>query len=246
MALPWTTETLRLSLFLRENPKLSVGDWKAITGQDEPQTMQTLATRKSLIGPFQGGFLNVSTLGPRIDAIILPKSPSETIEEGYVPTIGPWPGACADYVAATSPWLAALDYQIHRIAFSGSLLAKGDSLPDVYTHLLGLLKSVRGDPERMREVIYRVSWPKESKVIDGMTLHRITTWAALQIQLQLVVQTGLRSTTTGAGATHVIRFEFDHSTDSERTEPFDRAQLVPIYGELVALASENAEQGEVL
>ena len=82
MALQWTTETLRLSLFLNENAKLSVGDWKAITGQDEPQTMQTLATRKSLIGPFQGGVLNVSTLGSRIDAVILPTSPTETIEEG--------------------------------------------------------------------------------------------------------------------------------------------------------------------
>jgi hypothetical protein len=51
---------------------------------------------------------------------------------------------------------------------------------------------------------------------------------------------------TETGATYVIRFEFDHSTDSERMEPFDRAQLVPIYDELVALASENAEQGEVL
>ena len=47
-------------------------------------------------------------------------------------------------------------------------------------------------------------------------------------------------------ATYVIRLEFDHSTDVERTNPFDRAQLVPIYEELVALASENAEKGEVL
>jgi hypothetical protein len=246
MALQWTTETLRLSLFLKENAKLSVADWKAITSQDEPQTMQTLATRKSFIGPFQGGVLNVSVLGSRIDAVVLPKSPTETIEEGYVPTIGPWPGGCTDYVKATSPWLATLDYPIHRIAFSGTLLAKADSVQDAYAGLLSLLKSVKGDPERMRELVYRVSWPQKSKVIAGVTLHRITTWAALQIQLQLVIQTGMKSTTTETEATQVIRFEFDHSTDSERMDPFDRAQLVPIYDELVALASENAEQGEVL
>ena len=86
------------------------------------------------------------------------------------------------------------------------------------SRLLGLLKSVKGDPERMRELIYRVSWPEKSKVIDGVTLHRITTWAALQIRLQLVVQTGMKSTTTETEATQVIRFEFDHSTDSERTD----------------------------
>ena len=51
---------------------------------------------------------------------------------------------------------------------------------------------------------------------------------------------------TEAPGTYVIRLEFDHSTDAERAAPFDRAQLVPIYEELVALASENAEKGEVL
>ena len=155
-------------------------------------------------------------LGSRIDAVILPKSPTETTEEGYVPQSA---HGLADAPTTSKPRL--------RGSLTSNTRSTASRLPahsspkltassDVYISLLGLLKSVKGDPERMRELIYRVSWPQKSKVVDGMTFHRITTWAALQIQLQLVVQTGMRSSTTETEATQVIRFEFDHSTDFER------------------------------
>src|ERR1019366_3301513 len=154
MALEWTTETLRLSLFCTENVKFTSADWKAITGQDEPQTQQNLAARRSLIDPFQGGVFNISAVGSRVDCVLLPKSPTEIIEEGYVPTVGPWPDACHDFVKATSAWLTALEPPVYRLAFAGSLIAKCAGLHDAYTQLLGMLQSVKGDPERMRELIY--------------------------------------------------------------------------------------------
>jgi hypothetical protein len=241
--LEWTTETLRLSLFCAESAKITPAHWKAITGQDEPQTQQSLAGRRSFIGPFQGGVLNLSAIGSRVDCILLPRSPSETIEEGYVPTVGPWPDVARDFLKATS---AALELPIYRLAFAGSVLAKCADLQDTYTQLLRMLRSVKGDPERMRELIYRVSWPLASGVLSNLIFHRITTWSAMQIQLQLMVQTGTKTTMTQTPATHVVRLEFDNSTDAERTESFDRTTLVPIYEELVALAFENAEKGEVL
>jgi hypothetical protein len=247
MALEWITETLRLSLFCAEDVKITPANWKAITDQDEPQTQQSFPARRIFSGPFQGGVLNLSAVGSRIDCVLLPKFPSATIDEGYVPTVGAWPDAGQSFVVSTSAWLAAFEQPIYRLAFGGSLLTKCAGLQDAYTQLLGMLQSVKGDPERMRELIYRVSWPLNSRTVDGLILHRITTWAALQIQLQLMMQTGTKTMTTGTPATtYVVRLELDHSTDAERTEPFDRGRLVPIYEELVALASENAEKGEVL
>jgi len=246
MALDWTTETLRLSLFCSENVKLTIANWTTITGQDEPQTVQNVAPRRSFVGPFHDGTLNISAVGPRVDCVLLPKSPTEAIEEGYVPTIGSWPSACDAFVKATSEWLARFEQPVHRIAFGGSLIAKCESITDAYRQLLSMLQSVKGDPNRMRELIYRVSWPLQSKAVDGLLLNRITSWATLQIQLQLMVQTGAKTTMTETAATHVVRLEIDHSTDADRTNPFDRSQLVPIYRELVSLAAENAEKGEVL
>jgi hypothetical protein len=244
--LDWTAENLRLSFFCVDDAKITLAHWKAITGEDEPQTQQNLAGRRSFVSPFQGGVLNLSAIGQRVDCMLLPKSPSDTIDEGYVPAVGPWPDATRDFLKATCAWLTAFEFPICRLAFAGNLLAKCANPKDAYIQLLGLLRSIKGDPERMRELIYRVSWPLDSRVVNGLILNRITTWAVMQIQLQLFVQTGKKALMTGTPATHVVRLELDHSTDVDRTEPFNRATLVPIYEELVALALENSEKGEVL
>ena len=160
--------------------------------------------------------------------------------------IGTWPTACDDFVKATSEWVATFEQPILRIAFAGTLLAKSDSPLDAYRQLLGLLKTVQGDPARMRELVFRINWPVKSKVANGLLLNRITHWSVIQIQLQLMLLTGTETVMSGTPATHVVRLEFDHNTDAERTELFERHQLVPIYNELVALALDNAERGEVL
>jgi hypothetical protein len=245
MALEWTAETLRLSLFFADSVKASIADWKAITGQDEPQTIQSVAGRRSMIGPFQGGVLQMNAIGSRLDIVLLPKTPSETVEDGYVPTIGTLGDVCTDFVKATAEWLAGFEQPIIRMAVAGSALAKCDSLQDAYTKLLGMLASVKGDPEKMRELIFRVNWPVNSRQSNGLMLNRITVWAVIQIQLQIMVQTGTKTVVNETPASQVIRLEFDNNTDAARTEPFDRASLVPIYDELIALALENAEKGEV-
>jgi hypothetical protein len=245
MALEWIAETLRLSLFFSESIKITVADWRRLTGEDEPQTVQNVAGRRSMIGPFEGGVLHIAAVGPRIDCILVPKSPTETVEEGYVPTIGPWPAVCTDLQKTTSDWIGGFEQPIIRIAFAGSILAKCESVKDAYTQLLGLLRSVKGDPEKMKELNFRINWPINSRAVNNLTLNRITSWSVLQIQLRLMIQTGAKTAVNETPGIQVIRMEFDHNTDADRTVPFDRRMLAPIYEELVALALENAEKGEV-
>lgn len=246
MALEWTAETLRLSLFFPNPVKVVEADWKTITGQDEPQTIQNVAARRTLAGPFLDGVLQINGIGQRIDCVLLPKSPTEAVEEGYIPQVGSLPAACAAFVDATKPWIESVQEPVLRIAVAGTALARCDNVQDAYTKLLKMLQSVKGDPERMRELVFRINWPTTSTKMQGLVLNRITTWSILQIQLQLMVRTGQSTVLNETPATQVIRFEFDHNTDAGRTEPFDRATLVPIYEELVALALENAEKGEML
>jgi hypothetical protein len=245
MELEWTAETLRLSLFFPNPVKVSLADWKTITGQDEPQTIQNTAARRSLIGPFLDGVLQVNAIGPRIDCVLLPKSPTETVEEGYIPQVGPLAATCAAFMDATKPWIESVQEPVHRMAVAGAALARCANLQDAYTKLLGMLQSVKGDPVRMRELVFRINWPVSSQKMQGLSLNRITVWSVLQVQLQLMVQTGQATVINETPATQVIRLEFDHNTDADRAEPFDRPILVPIYEELVALALENAEKGEV-
>src|SRR5437588_3802330 len=124
MALEWAAETLRLSLFFPNPVKVSVADWRTITGQDEPQTIQNTAVRRSLIGPFLDGVLQVNAIGPRIDCVLLPKSPTETVEEGYIPQVGALEATCAAFVDATKPWIESVQEPVQRMAVAGAALAK--------------------------------------------------------------------------------------------------------------------------
>jgi hypothetical protein len=236
---------LRLSVFFPETAELTVADWKKVTGKEEPETLQNVTGRRSMIGPFLGGVIQMNAVGPRIDCVILPKAPTETVEEGYVPNIGTLEQICKDFVEATGPWLAGITQPINRIAFAGVALFKSEDLRDAYKTLLSLLQSVNGDPNRMRELMFRVNWPKSSRNVNGLILNRITNWSVLQIRLQLVMQTGQQTVINEAALSTVIRMEFDHNTDADRTDAFDPKVLIPIYEELTALALENAEKGEV-
>jgi hypothetical protein len=97
----------------------------------------------------------------------------------------------------------------------------------------------------MRDLLYRINWPVKSKVVVGLTINRLTTWSSMKFLRKLLSVSGTEfSATADVGQLDAVRLEVDHNTDDARQAPFDAAQLVPIYRELVALACENAEQGE--
>ena len=243
MALDWRTESLRLSLFFQQPVKFDVADWKLITGQDEPETIQKTVVARTLSGPFLDGVFHVNVIGSRIDCMLLPKAPTEMVEEGYFPHVGIFAAACSAFVDATKLWLEGIQEPVVRMAVGGGALAKCADLQDAYSALLGMLQSVKGDPTRMRELIFRVNWPVLSQKVQGILLNRISAWSVLQIRL--MVQTDQSAVINETAAAQVIRMEFDNSTDANRLVPFDQTNLVPIYEELVALALENAEKGEM-
>ena len=59
MALNWSVQFLRLSLFSSTDVVLSDKDWKAITGEDEASTRQNIPGGKVFAGQFLGGQLNL-------------------------------------------------------------------------------------------------------------------------------------------------------------------------------------------
>jgi hypothetical protein len=217
MPLEWDAETLRLSLFFSEPLKVSVGDWQKITGTDEPESTQNAPGRRSMLGPFQRAALQISTIGPRVDCMLVPKSPSEQLDKGYVPSVGPIPDALNDFVTATAAWLASLEQPVHRIAFAGAVFTKCGTIREGYATLLSMLRSVKGDPDKMRELIFRINWPVQSRSLNDLTLNRITAWSILRLNIQVVAQIGQTTTVEDTPMSNVIRMEFDHNTDAERT-----------------------------
>jgi hypothetical protein len=244
MALEWVAETLRVSLFFANAVSISDADWKKITGQDEAETHQKAAGRRTMLGPYLDSILSVSVVGSRVDCILSPERPSEAVEESYIPSVGAWPAICDEFVKGTADWISNFQAPIVRIAFGATLFSRRADRQDAYKTLLALLKSVGGDPARMSELIFRINWPVSSTSVNGLTLNRITNWSVLAIHLRLMQMTA-PMVIDQTPPTFVIRLELDHSTDAAWIAPFDQSCLVPVYNELVKLAFENAENGEL-
>ena len=137
-----------------------------------------------------------------------------------------------------------MEASIVRIAFGAVLLSGAQSKEHAYETLDWLLDSVQVNPQQMRDLIFRVNWPLMSGVIPELELNRITTWMAV-VRRQGVIQiVEDRSSLTSAPPIHGVQLEIDNNTVAGRELPFERAQRVPIFRELVSLARQNAEAGE--
>lgn len=241
----WSAENLRLSLFCDKPYKVTDADWTTITGQEEAETRQSVPARRTLSGAFQNGQLTLVASGTRLDCILTPK-PAEDFPDG-IPTIAEWTMACQSFVEATRPWLRSIPVNVLRIAFGSVLLARCSDRREAYATLLNLLQSLHGDPSRMRDLIYRINWPVDSKVEQNVTLNRLTSWSVVQALLRHIQldSSGAFSRVEDFPESYLVRLEIDINTPAERLAFFDPDKLIPIYGELVALALENAQRGEL-
>ena len=74
-------------------------------------------------------------------------------------------------------------------------------------------------------------------------INRVTTWSVGQFRLQaMFVDVGVPG---GVSGPYSLRLDIDHNTDSKHADPFEVVQFVPIFRELSALASQNADEGEI-
>jgi hypothetical protein len=152
MALNWTVESLRVSLFFADLAKLNRADWKRITDKDEPETEQKAGGRHAMSAHLFGGHLTLAATGPRIDCIVSPLVPPDP-GPGYVPSIGPWPQSSEQFIGATEEWLSGFS-TVLRVAFAANLPAAQPDVRQSYVALLSMLKSVRGDASRMRDLLF--------------------------------------------------------------------------------------------
>jgi hypothetical protein len=181
MALEWMADNLRVTLFSTESMKLTRADWTRITGKEEPETEQRVVGRQGMSGSFLEGQLTIAAAGSRVDCTLTP-SPPMPAADASAPVLGKWLEKAPEFVGATGEWVSTVSFPIVRIAFGAGLLAAQRDLEQAYVSVLGLLKSVDGDPVRMRDFMFRINWPRNSTSVNGLTINRLTTWSVLRVQ----------------------------------------------------------------
>lgn len=245
MALDWLAQQLRLSFFSSESIPVSEAGWTTITGQAEAETRISIPTGgKQYSGKFSGGVLALAYSSTRGD-VILAVDQSSVEPDNQLPAIGRWDEISQSFASSVEPFLEAIEPPIVRIAFGAVLLSRAESREDAYQKLGHLLDSVTIDPQRMRDLTYRINWPLMSKVIPDLELNRITSWGAIAIFQSILQIAGSQASLAPASSTlNAVQLEIDHNTAAGRNVPFERTQRIPIFRELVSLAHENGEAGE--
>ena len=247
MARDWGVESMRLTLFSSDSITVSDTDWTALTGQADATTRQLIAGGRRYVGSYLGGQFIVAATAQRVDVSLAWQAPEQAPQTVVLPVAGSWEQKRDDFVAATTSWLTSAKFPVLRIAFAAVLLLETTNVHESYRVLKELVKSVSINPERMRELFFRVNWPQQSKSLGGISLNRITNWSAIQVASVIVQMVGQAvSTSSGLPEKFAVRLEVDHNTSQENKTPIEPALLAPIYRELVDLASENAERGEQL
>jgi len=152
----WGVQLARLTLFSSEPLTVSDKDWKAITGQDESETRQTILGGRSLSGKIPNGTLHLSSSGVRADIVNTAVEINETTE-GLLPTLGPLDDVLAAFFDQTNNWVAETRNPMIRMAFGVVLIAPTPNRDEAYKRLKKLLSSVKGDSKRMQDFQYRVN-----------------------------------------------------------------------------------------
>ena len=246
MPIDWGVNTIRLSIFCNENTKASDPTWKMLTGQDEAENRTSVPGGRSFSGTAAGGLLTLTHTGPRLD-LILQGAATDT-PDPEIPTLGPLADVRATFTKMAVLLLNSDNPPVIRMAVGGVLLAKSKTIEHSYEMLRDLLKSVKVDPKKTRDLHYRVNWAIDGDNIVGFRVNRITTWASMRFNTAVMQITGDKVNVAGTAAKDLfaVRLELDHNTDQQNQEPFAKDKLVPIYEHLIDLIDENAQKGEVL
>ncbi|MCK1322772.1 hypothetical protein IVA94_18095 [Bradyrhizobium sp. 156] len=243
MALNWTCESVRLSLFSSQAVRLSPENWTALSGQEEAEQEQKGTGRHVFAGPMLGGQFTLGAIANRCDCILGPVGAVGPPEDG-IPSVGAWPVALEGFQKLTEPFLEKLHFPVTRMALAPVLVHPFHERIEAYTALMSLLKSIKQPADALHDLLFRVNWPTDSAAVHGLSINRLTTWSVLQYQIQVFAADG--PTSFMDVVSHGLRLEMDHNTDQKYVGPFDAGQLVPIYKELTNLALQNAAEGEVL
>jgi hypothetical protein len=241
---PWSARTLRLTMFLQSATEaISPETWARATGET-PTIDQNLPRQLTRLegGPIGPGFLTLQVQGMarRLDWTMLP--PSTDANEVAPPTeFGPVEAALLVFNNVVRNWLAGTDIASNRLAVGVVAVIPMPDRVTAYKALQEYLPSVRIDAEHSRDLTYGINHPKLSRSLGPeVELNRITRWGALQ--QTVFVSTGV--TVPGLGGLY-MSVECDHSTPTERQSPLDNSKFVDIYDELMDMALENLERGEL-
>jgi len=240
---PWLTFGIRLSVFPVTPQEAPADLWEQVVGampeMDQNQPRQRMRIQS---GSWRGGALQLTVSSDRFVWLAGPS----TTPEGF-PDFENWltESVVPDFSGIVRPWLTSVRFGVNRIGIGLHSLLFAQDRASAYRLLEELIPSVKIQPEATRDFLYQINRPKSSRVLH-IPLNRLMKWSALYLGLtQFAITPGQHVQPSPVLGRQYVSLDNDVNTPAEHLEALDEAQVGAIYDELVELAWENLEAGEI-
>ena len=238
----WEVYSLRATLFYPDGFDRVVREsWRTVAGEEpEEESSQPRAGTAVAAGTVDGGWLQIRTeLSPREDLLWFSERPhsvtAKTLTFGRLDEILP------RFRVLFGRWLETNESPVSRLAFGAVLLQTVDTDKEGYARLQDYLPDVRIDPDGSKGLLYQINRPRESAVLAGTELNRLSKWSVSLFQLMKLEGEAL----VPATRERFCRVELDLSTPPEREEPLETGLLMDLIDELMDLAREVSIEGDL-
>ena len=245
----WKVQNLRVTGFVPTIEPVRVDEvWSELVGAPAERVDQRPKEGvAAAMGPFEGATLTLSAAPQRLDLLWVVDE-SAAIERA---SIGDYGVIETPFIALAKKWLSRSKAPLNRVAWGGVMDLPAQSKQEGYKTLNGFLPDVKLDPVGSADFLYRINRPRPSKVLKGLRINRLSTWAlvatrTVNLQVAAAVQpAGARTTAVLGPESNACRLQFDVNTDPTREEPFAQDVLPELLDELAGLAAEIADKGDI-
>jgi len=244
----WHPGNLRATAFLRAGIERQ-NWWEEVFGgppearSEQPQVGTLLET-----GYTELGLVTLTVRPTRVDWVVA----AETADGGgheVFPVLGPMTEMFDRFQGFVFGWLGADTCpEIVRLAFSSDLLHGVESKETGYQLLIPYLPYLQLDPEGASDFTYQINRRRDSRAeLEGLRINRLARWM-VAVKAQQGAQVDLVASALSlfrGPVAFACNLYLDISTVAEAADIVASSPYRDIFGELVELGSEIAQQGDI-
>jgi hypothetical protein len=238
----WNVETLRLTAFNSQASESGDISWWGDLVGVEPES--SLSRKRDNIlqeqGPFHGGTLHLIRQPFRVDWTLV--APVED-EDSLFPAL--LPDATYKFYELGKKWLALKTCpELNRLAF-GPILGQAVQTRQLgYEKLASYLLSLTLDPGA-QDFFYQINRPRDSRSgIPSLRINRLCKWS-VSLKSKVSVVMGTAPQVSSEGGQLAAQLELDINTSEGYKGFFGDTQRLEVFQELIDLAVEISEKGDV-
>lgn len=247
----WQVQSARVTTFFLggENPDPS-GFWDRVVGTDPDEEHKFASSGQfHQIGIFGEWQLQLSIQPERLDWTISIPVRSKDSQDILDASLSGRPlDSAFDVINDLGVKWMEICPATRRLALGAVLVQPVEDRKSGYSRLSEYLRGVEIDAVNSTDLNYQINRPRQSNVLPGLTLNRLSKWGVVVAGLlRMAVTPGDRITprTSMEHGSSAMRLELDLSTDGNRTDELPNSDLPSLLKELIDLGKEIAASGDV-